>query len=169
MKTTSALDTVGRALVALALFCALPGCAIAQAAPADWVDDLRPIAAADWNRARVAHLLERGGFGATPADLQTSLALGARGAVAALVRPPAGDDPAVGAFQPSGIPDDGIDPFPASRPLATDTAKARGEAIGVQVKPAGNRRLQPVVDKFFFWVRASALECNRISYWWETG
>ncbi len=170
MKDINAIDTVRRALVALALFGAmlgaLPDRAMAQAAPAEWVDDLRPIAAADWNRQRVAHLLERAGFGATPADLQQSLTLGARGVVAALVRPPVGDDPAVGAFQPSGIPDDGIDPFPQSRPLATDTAKARGEAIGVQVKPAGNRRLQPVVDKFFFWLRASALECNRINYWW---
>ena len=98
--------------------------------------------------------------------MQQSLALGARAAVAALVRPRTGDDPALGAFQPSGIPDAGIDPFPQSRPLATDTAKARGIAIGIEVKPAGNRRLQPVVDKFFFWLRASALECNRINYWW---
>ena len=135
-------------------------------APAEWVDDLRPIAASEWNAARAAHLLERAGFGATPADVKQSLALGARAAVGALVRPGAGDDPAVGPFQPSGIPDAGIDPFPETRPLATETAKARGEAIGVQVKPTGNRRLQPVVDKFFFWLRVSALECNRINYWW---
>ncbi|MBC7731968.1 MAG: DUF1800 domain-containing protein [Bacteriovorax sp.] len=136
------------------------------AAPAEWVDDLRPIAAADWNRERAAHLLERAGFGATPRDVQQSLALGSQAAVKALVGPQAGDDPAVGPFQPSGIPDAGIDPFPESRPLLTDTAKARGAALGVEVKPAGNRRLQPVVDKFFFWLRASALECNRIDYWW---
>ena len=35
------------------------------AASAEWVDDLRPIAAADWSRERAAHLLERAGFGAT--------------------------------------------------------------------------------------------------------
>ena len=146
---------------------AAPACfAGTPAAPAGWVDDLRPITTSDWTPARAAHLLERAGFGATPADLQHSLALGVRAAVARLVRPPAGDDPGVADFQPSGIPEDGIDPFPESRPLATDTAKTRGEAIGVQVKPAGNRRLQPVVDKFFFWLRASALECNRINYWW---
>jgi uncharacterized protein (DUF1800 family) len=136
------------------------------AAPADWVDDLRPIASADWNRERAAHLLDRAGFGATPKDIQQSLTLGPRAAVTALVRPKAGDDPAVGRFQPSDIPDAGIDPFPESRPLLTDTAKASGQALGVEVKPAGNRRLQPVVDKFFFWLRASALECNRIDYWW---
>ena len=160
------IDIVGRTLVVLALLAVRPCSGGTPAAPAEWVDDLRPIAASDWNSARAAHLLERAGFGATPADLQHSLALGARAAVVMLVRPPADDGPAVGAFQPSGIPDDGIDPFPESRPLATDTAKAHGEAIGVQVKPTGNRRLQPVVDKFFFWLRASALECNRINYWW---
>lgn len=153
-------------VVALAAL-VLPLTAQAQAvAPAAWVDDLRPITAADWTAALAVHLLERAGFGATPAEVQAALAAGPRAAVAALVRPTGPDDPAVGAFVPSGIPDDGIDPFPETRPLATDMAKARGEAIGVQVKPAGNRRAQPVVDQFIFWLRASALECNRINYWW---
>ena len=142
------------------------GRASTQAAPAAWVDDLQPIAAADWNRERASHLLERAGFGATPKGLQQTLALGPRGAVQELVRSRADDDLAVGPFQPSGIPDAGIDPFPESRPILTDTAKARGEALGIEVKPVGNRRLQAVVDKFFFWLRASALECNRIDYWW---
>ena len=34
------------------------------------------------------------------------------------------------------------------------------------VKPGGNRPLQPVVNKFFYWLRASRLETDRISYWW---
>ncbi len=153
-------------LAALPCHAGAPAAPATPAAPVEWAGDLQPITAADWNRERAAHLLERAGFGATPDDVQQSLALGARAAVAALVRPRTGDDPALGAFQPSGIPDAGIDPFPQSRPLATDTAKARGVAIGIEVKPAGNRRLQPVVDKFFFWLRASALECNRINYWW---
>jgi Protein of unknown function (DUF1800) len=156
----------GQTVLLLAMLAAQPCRAGVPTAPAEWVDDLRPIAAADWSRERAAHLLRRAGFGATPRDIQQSLALGPRAAVTALVRPKASDDPAIGAFEPSGIPDAGIDPFPESRPLLTDTAKARGEALGVQVKPAGNRRLQPVVDKFFFWLRASALECNRIDYWW---
>ncbi|PCJ24669.1 MAG: hypothetical protein COA96_08900 [SAR86 cluster bacterium] len=41
-----------------------------------------------------------------------------------------------------------------------------GEALGVKVKPNGNRRLQPVVNKFFYWLRASVLETNRVAYWW---
>ena len=135
-------------------------------APVDWADDLRPVTAADWTRERAAHLLERTGFGALPIEVSHSLALDPRAVVAALIRPQGTDDPSVRAFERSGLPDTGIDPFPETRPLATDTAKSRGTAIGVDVKPAGNRPLQPVVDKFFFWLRASMLECNRINYWW---
>ena len=160
------IQIVGRIVLLLGMLAAVHCRADVLAAPTEWVDDLRPIIAADWSPERAAHLLERAGFGATPRDVQQNLALGPQQAVKALVWPQVGDDPAVGPFQPSGIPDAGIDPFPESRPLATDTAKARGEALGVEVKPGGNRRLQPVVDKFFFWLRASALECNRIDYWW---
>jgi hypothetical protein len=45
-------------------------------------------------------------------------------------------------------------------------AKEKGEALGIKVKPTGNRRLQPVVDEFFYWLRASVLETNRVAYWW---
>ena len=48
----------------------------------------------------------------------------------------------------------------------TDLAKEKGEALGIKVKPTGNRRLQPVVNEFFYWLRASVLETNRVSYWW---
>ena len=136
------------------------------AASTSGVDDLRAIDETQWNAQRAAHLFERAGFGASPRDIEQALAVGARATVARLVRPPGMADPGAVAFEPSGIPDAGIDPFPAGRPQATDAALARGEAIGVQVKPAGNRRAQPVVDKFFFWLRVSALECNRIAYWW---
>jgi len=70
------------------------------------------------------------------------------------------------AFDPSNIRDPGLEPFPPSRPAVTDLAKKNGEALGIKVKPAGNRRLQPVVDEFFYWLRASVLETNRVSYWW---
>ena len=132
----------------------------------DDVDDLRPIEEVQWNAQRAAHLFERAGFGATPRDIERSLAAGARATVARLVRAQSETDSGAVAFEPSDIPDAGIDPFPEGRPQATDAAQAQGEAIGVQVKPAGNRRVQPVVDKFFFWLRVSALECNRIGYWW---
>ncbi len=38
--------------------------------------------------------------------------------------------------------------------------------MGVDAKPAGPRRLQPVADRFFFWLRASMLETRRVANWW---
>ena len=146
--------------------CAASLSADAAVAPAEWINDLRPITAAEWAPERAAHLLERAGFGALPTEVHHSLTLVPRAVVAALIRPQGADDPSVRAFEPAGLPDAGIDPFPETRPLATDAAKARSAAIGIDVKPSGNRPLQPVVDKFFFWLRASMLECNRIGYWW---
>jgi hypothetical protein len=69
-------------------------------------------------------------------------------------------------FDPSGIHDPGLEPFPPSRPAVTDEAKKTGEALGIHVKPEGSRRMQPVVNEFFYWLRASALETNRVAYWW---
>ena len=53
-----------------------------------------------------------------------------------------------------------------SRPAATDLAKASGESLGVKVKPAGNRRVQQVADRYLYWLRASRLETHRLGYWW---
>lgn len=159
-----------RALAGLALLMSAlagaPPLFAAEVPPASWVGDLSPISESDWTRARAAHLLERAGFGGTPEEVDQLFKLGAHGAVQSLVHPQGPDDPAVAAFDPSGIPDQGIDPFPETRPAATEAAKAHGEGLGVAAKPDGNRRLQPVVNKFFFWLRVSLLECNRIDYWW---
>src|SRR5204863_7219899 len=43
---------------------------------------------------------------------------------------------------------------------------AHGEALGVRVKPEGNRRSQAVTNKSFYWLRASRLETNRVTHWW---
>ena len=139
---------------------------VATDAGKGWSDDLQPITPAQWTRERAAHLLERAGFGGTPDEIDRAVALGARQAVARLVRPQRIANDRLAPFDPSGIPDNGIDPFPESRPVTTDLAKQSGVALGVDVKPAGNRPLQPVVNKFFFWLRASWLESNRIAYWW---
>lgn len=69
-------------------------------------------------------------------------------------------------FDPSGVHDAGLKPFASSRPAATNQARDTGEALGVKVKPAGNRRLQQVADRFLYWRRASQLETHRLSYWW---
>ena len=132
----------------------------------DWVGDLTPISIGDWNRARAAHLMERAGFSETPEALNKLAAGDPAKLVRDLVAPQNITNGHLVKFDESGVYDAGIDPFPPSRPAATDLAKAKGEAIGVKVKPAGNRRLQPVVNRFFYWLRASMLETRRLAYWW---
>jgi hypothetical protein len=145
---------------------ALPAVAASPAAgPRAWIGDLAPISDADWNPARASHLLERAGFGGTPEDIAKLAAMTPDKAVRRLVYYQHVPDQLPG-FDHSGVHDPGIEPFPPSRPAATNLAKKNGEAIGVKVKPAGNRRLQPVVDRFFYWLRASRLETHRVSYWW---
>jgi hypothetical protein len=142
--------------------------AVAQAAgPASWQGDLTPIRPADWNYEFAAHLLERAGFGGTPEEIAALAKLTPAQAVARMVRfQGAPDTSQLPSFEHSGVHDPGLEPFPPSRPAVTDLAKEKGEALGIKVKPSGNRRLQPVVDKFFYWLRASVLETNRVGYWW---
>ena len=161
----------------LAFFGALLGVATAVAVPAipataqtagpvSWQDDLAPLGPADWNRDFAAHLLERAGFGGTPDEIETLAEMTPAEAVARLVRFEGADASHLAPFEHSGVHDPGLEPFPPSRPAVTELAKEKGEALGIKVKPAGNRRLQPVVDKFFYWLRASVLETNRVTYWW---
>jgi uncharacterized protein (DUF1800 family) len=134
--------------------------------PATWQGDLAPIAEDDWSYDRAAHLLERAGFGGTPAEVAALAAMTPEEAVAHLVDYEAIPNDHLPAFEPSDIHDPGLVDFPPSRPATTELAKAKGEALGVKVKPAGNRPLQPVVNKFFYWLRASMLETRRVAYWW---
>jgi len=136
------------------------------AGPDKWQNDLSAISPNDWNEDFAAHLLERAGFGGTPEEIQALAKITPAQAVSRLVRYSGTDTSALPPFDHSGIHDPGIEPFPPSRPAVTDLAKEKGEALGLKVKPSGNRRFQPVVDKFFYWLRASVLETNRVAYWW---
>ena len=70
------------------------------------------------------------------------------------------------AFEPSPIWDPGMDPFPKSRADAVRIARETGVSMGVPVLPEGeSRRLQPVVDKFFYGLRANAIETQRLATW----
>lgn len=129
-------------------------------------DDLSPISDNAWNYESAAHLLERAGFGGTPEQIEVLAAMPAARAVQRLVYFDPADNGHLAPFEHSGIHDPGLEPFPPSRPATTDLAKQTGQALGIQVKPEGNRRLQPVVNKFFYWLRASVLETNRVAYWW---
>jgi uncharacterized protein DUF1800 len=154
-------------LKGLATFLTCAVVAVAQTAgPAKWQNDLAPIGPADWNYDFAAHLLERAGFGGTPEEIQALAKLTPAQAIARLVRFEGADTSKLPAFDESGIHDPGLEPFPPSRPAVTDQAKQTGEALGIKVMPSGNRRLQPVVNEFFYWLRASVLETNRVAYWW---
>ena len=126
--------------------------------------DLEPLAADEWSRVHARHLASRAGFDATPAELDALERLSPRQAVQRYVH---GLEVAgLPAFDHSGVFEPGLDPFPPSRPATTELAKQQGHALGVQVKPGGNRPLQPVVNQFFYWLRASRLETDRVAYWW---
>src|SRR6516165_6663747 len=142
-------------------------CAAAQTTgPAKWQNDLTPIAPTDWNYDFAAQLLERAGFGGTPEEIQALAKMTPAQAVARMVRFEGVGPSNLPPFDEDQIHDPGLEPFPPSRPAVTDLAKEKGEALGIKVKPSGNRRLQPIVDEFFYWLRASVLETNRVSYWW---
>src|SRR4029077_9225767 len=137
-------------VVALAAVIATRALSADVATPAAWANDLSPIARADWNYERAAHLLERAGFGGTPEEIARLAAMTPQQAVDSLV-----DFDSIKSdlkpFDESGIWDPGMDPFPPSRAEAVRIAREHGEGLGEKVRPAGSqRRLQPVVDKFFY-------------------
>lgn len=109
------------------------------------------------------HLASRAGFGATPAQVDALVGLLPEQALKSFT---GGHGEAVTEFEHSGIFEPGLDPFPPSRPATTEMAKRQGHALGIDVKPGGNRPLQPIVNQFFYWLRASRLETDRVSYWW---
>lgn len=137
-----------------------------RAGPPSWTGDLTPIADTEWSRDRAAHLLERAGFGGTPQEIDLLAEMSPDAAVRHLVEYHRVDDRLVPAFEESGVFDPSLDPFPKSRIDAVRIARANGEAMGVRVKPGGDRPLQPVVNRFFYWLRADLLEMRRAGQWW---
>ncbi len=136
------------------------------AGSAEWTGNLSPIAAGDWNNDRAAHLLERAGFGAAPDEVARVATLTPQQAVDELV-----DYESIASdlkpFDESVIWDPGMDPFPPSRAEAVRIARERGVGLGEKVLAEGaQRRLQPVVDKFFYGLYANAIETQRLGLWW---
>jgi hypothetical protein len=137
------------------------------AAPAAWTDDLSPVTQADWTRDRAAHLIERAGFGGTPEEIARLAAVKPADVVDRLVGYEGIDNRGLGPFEESGIWDPGMDPFPPSRAETVRIAYERGEALGLKVLPPGTpRRLQPIVDKFFYSLIANGIETQRLGLWW---
>ena len=154
------------AVLLLAVGVAPGGAAGEAAGPPSWQNDLAPIGPGEWDYQKAAHLLERAGFGGTPAEVERLAAMTPAAAVEWLVdyqRHPDTLEP----FDASPIWDPGMDPFPKSRAEAVRIGRERGEAMGVAVLPEGeSRRLQPVVNKFFYGLRANAIETQRLATWW---
>ena len=135
--------------------------------PASWKGDLTPITAGDWSYERAEHLLGRAGFSGTPEDIQALANMGPEQAVRSLVYYDDISDGHLQSFVHSGFWDESLMPFPPSRPAATELAMKNGESMGVRVKPDHvNRHMQPVSDRFFYWLRATQLETRRLGYWW---
>jgi hypothetical protein len=131
-----------------------------------WEQDLSPIGPSDWTPERARHLLDRAGFGGPPEEVARLAAMTPEAAVARFIDFKTIDDSHLPPFEHSGIYDPSLTPFPPTRPAATRLAAETGAAMGVAAKPAGPRRLQPVADRFFFWLRASMLETRRVGNWW---
>lgn len=139
----------------------------AESLPDSWIGDLGPIPADKWNYDRAAHLLERAGFGGTPEEIRNLAAQSPGEAVEHIVHYEKIDASQLPPFDESGIWEPGMDPFPPSRAEAVRIARTEGEALGVKPLPEGeSRRLQPIVDKFFFGLRANVLETRRLALWW---
>jgi hypothetical protein len=132
----------------------------------DRAGDLSPIEPADWTSGTAGHLLNRAGFGGTPEAIARLAAMTPAAAVRWMMEYEAVKNDGLPAFEHSGVYDPTLKVFPPSRPATTRKAETTGEAIGVRVKPGGSRRMQPVVDRFFFWLRATALETRRVAAWW---
>ena len=132
----------------------------------DWYGDSNSILNKDWDLSKAKHLLERAGFGGTPEQVNFLFKLGLSKAVEHLVYYENISIDNMPKFDESNIHDPGLINFPPSRPATTKLAKENGEALGIKVKESGNRKLQPIVNKFFFWLRASRLETKRVAYWW---
>lgn len=152
----------------VALLVSVPSlCDAATSRSLEWVDDLRPVSTEDWNYERAGHLIERAGFGGTPEEIRSLSAMSPVEAVDRIVDYEHIDPSGLTDFEESGVWDPGMDPFPPSRAETVRIARSQGSALGVNVLPEGSsRRLQPVVDKFFYGLRANVLETKRLAMWW---
>jgi hypothetical protein len=139
---------------------------IDNATTSGWVGDLAPIARSDWTKARAQHLLDRAGFGGTPEQVARLYQLGPVAAVDSLVNFNTSATGNLPQYSESAIYDPTLRDFPETRPAATRLAERAGTAMGISVKAGGPLRLQPVVDRFFYWLRASAIETTRVANWW---
>ncbi len=166
-------------VVALGIACygATPG-----AGPDSWVNDFSHITASDWNYDRAAHLLERAGFGGTPAEIQALAAMTPEQAVRQLVRYQEVKEADLPPFVETGI-------YPSKNFCRSCTLTAsfyavtrqtldgctpeqrafllRDEMIGdtAEEKRIAKTDKQAVVDQFYYYRSVDARETNRLAAW----
>ena len=99
------------------------------------------IAPVDWTCARVAHLIERAGFGATPEQIAEVAALTPQQAVDRLVDYDTIENSAHGPFDESGIWDSGMNPFGTVK--LANTARFSPSARSARARSAGARHRIP--------------------------
>jgi beta-lactamase regulating signal transducer with metallopeptidase domain len=137
------------------------------AAPGEsWTDDLSPIADADWNEDRAAHLLERAGFGGTPADVAKLARMTPMEAVTYLVDYESIPNDGLPEFEHSGIYPNG---HKVIRPLQDAIAPAllTGRIFGIKaVDEGGKLPYQPAVDEFYTLLVSEHTEMRRAGPWW---
>jgi hypothetical protein len=154
-------------LVGTAFMVSLPvSAAPIPVAPESWEGDPTPLTQEDWSYDRAAHLLERLGFGGTPTQIQNLADMSPLDAVDSLINYQIINNSIVPPFDESGIFDPGMEPFPRSRAEAVQLARDMGKAMGVSVKPRGDRPYQHVVNKYFYYLRSNRLESNRLGQYW---
>lgn len=135
-------------------------------APESWKGDSTPLTEKEWSYDRAAHLLERLGFGGTPIQIQNLADMSPLEAVDWLINYQIINNAIVPSFDESGIFDSGMEPFPRSRAEAVQIARDKGSAMGVSVKPTGDRPYQHVVNKYFYYLRSNRLESHRLGQYW---
>ncbi len=146
----------------------------AGSGPATWVGDLSPIGPGDWSYARAAHLLERAGFGGTPAEIERLAAMTPEAAVNYLVDYAAIDTSHLPEFLHSRdlqgrklFHERLKPPFHLDFFFNIEYAMEHGESLGVKVDysdPAN--RNQEIGATGYFHVVASRLEMDRAVMWW---
>lgn len=131
---------------------------------AEWVGDLSPISAGDWNYDRAAHLLERAGFGGTPEEVEKLAAMTPAEAVDYLVEYESIDVSHLPEFEESNI-------YPNGHKFISIQAAARkafvtGKAFGIDARQEGPLPFQPGINEFYTLLWCDYAEMNRAGQWW---
>jgi hypothetical protein len=133
-------------------------------APADWVGDLTPIPPAEWNAQRAAHLLQRAGFGGTPAEVAQLAAMTPTAAVNHLVDFESIDVSHLPEFEESNIYPNGYK-FAGLQEVAP-AALLTGKAFGIPARQEGKLPLQPGINEFYTLLWSDYAEMRRAGQWW---